>query len=131
MATPDVPNAFMQTDQPRGKDGERVMMKLIGQAVDALVEVAPETCSKHVAQGAMRLQWLVGNPGGYEPTMGDIKAALIEAMSHMTHAKFMLTFKKGDKWHIPCKAGKKNIRGNEDFYHALMTVEGLRKLRER
>ena len=49
MATPDVPNAFMQTDQPRGKDGERVMMKLIGQAVDALVEVAPETCSKHVA----------------------------------------------------------------------------------
>ena len=64
--------------------------------------------------------------------MGDIKSALIEAMCHATtYKKFMLTFKKGDKWHIPCKAGKKHIRGNEDFYHALMTVNGLRKLRER
>ena len=36
------------TDQPKGKDGERVVMKLIGPAVDALVEVAPETHSKHV-----------------------------------------------------------------------------------
>ena len=86
---------------------------------------------KTSSKGAMRLQWLVGSPGGYEPTMEDIKAALIEAMSHMTHKKFMLTFKKGDKWHIPCKAGKNHIRGNEDFYHVLMTVNGLRKLRER
>ena len=82
--------------------------------------------------GATRLQWLVGNPGEYEPTMGDIKAALIEAMSHTTtHKRFMLTFKRGDKWHVPCKAGKNYVRGNEDFYHVLMTVNGLRKLRER
>ena len=82
--------------------------------------------------GAMRLQWLVGNPGEHEPTMRDIKVALIEAMSHATtHKKFMLTFKRGDKWYVPCKAGKNCIRGNEDFHHVLMTVNGLRKLRER
>ena len=82
--------------------------------------------------GAMRLQWLAGNPGEHEPTMGDIKAALIEAISHATtHKKFMLTFNGGDKWHVPCKAGKNCIRGNEDFCHVLMTVNGLGKLRER
>ena len=86
---------------------------------------------KPSSKGAIRLQWLVGNPGGYEPTMEDIKAALIEAMSHMPHKKFMLTFKRGDKWCVPCEAGKNCVRGNEDFYHVLMTVNGLRKLRER
>ena len=90
----------------------------------------PEHRGKLFVQHVMNM-WLAGNPGGCEPTMEDIKAALIEAMSHMTHKKFMLTFKKGDKWHIPCKAGKNHIRGNEDFYQAKMTANGLRKLRER
>ena len=66
--------------------------------------------------GAMRLQWLVGNPGEHEPTMGDIKAALVEAMSHATtHKKFMLTFKRGDKWCVPCKAGKNHVRETKIF----------------
>ena len=82
--------------------------------------------------GAIRLQWLVGNPGEYEPTLRDIKVALIEAMSHTTtHKKFMLSFKSDDKWYVPYKAGKNYIRGNADFYQVLMTVNGLRKLRER
>ena len=64
--------------------------------------------------------------------MRDIKVALIEAMSHTTtHKKFMLSFKSDDKWYVPYKAGKNYIRGNADFYQVLMTVNGLRKLRER
>ena len=48
MATVDVPNAIVQTDQPKGKDGERAVMKIVGHAVAALLKVAPEICGKYV-----------------------------------------------------------------------------------
>ena len=49
----------MAKNEGSGKDGERVVMKLIGQAVDALVEVAPEICSKHVVyEGKTKVLYL-------------------------------------------------------------------------
>jgi hypothetical protein len=41
VMTNDVPNAFVQTPVPQG--GDKIVMKLRGQLVDLLVEIAPET----------------------------------------------------------------------------------------
>ena len=42
--TADVPNAFIQTEMPKVKDGEeRVMMKITGVLVDMLVQIDPNT----------------------------------------------------------------------------------------
>ena len=43
IMTLDVPNAFVQTNIPQGKDDEKVIMKIRGQLVDLLVELSPET----------------------------------------------------------------------------------------
>jgi hypothetical protein len=39
--TNDVPNAFVQTPIPQ--DGEKIIMKIRGQLVDLLLEIAPES----------------------------------------------------------------------------------------
>ena len=41
VAAVDALNAFVQTDQPKGKDEERAAMKAVGPAVDVLLEAAP------------------------------------------------------------------------------------------
>jgi hypothetical protein len=46
VMTADVPNAFIQTDMPEGK--ERVIMKITGVLVDMLVQMAPETYGPYV-----------------------------------------------------------------------------------
>ena len=41
--TADVPNAFIQANMPKVKQGEdRVMMKITGVLVDMLIQLAPE-----------------------------------------------------------------------------------------
>lgn len=43
VMTADVPNAFIQANMPKVKQGEdRVMMKITGVLVDMLVQLAPE-----------------------------------------------------------------------------------------
>ena len=43
VMTADLPNAFIQTPMPEGKDDEdRVMMKITGVLVDMLVQIDPE-----------------------------------------------------------------------------------------
>ena len=43
VMTGDVPNAFIQANMPKVKQGEdRVMMKIIGVLLDMLVQLAPE-----------------------------------------------------------------------------------------
>jgi hypothetical protein len=46
VMTADVPNAFIQTDMPEGK--EHVIMKITGVLVDMLVQMAPETYGPYV-----------------------------------------------------------------------------------
>ena len=41
IMTLDIPNAFVQTDMPRKKVGERIVMKIRGRLVDWLVEMDP------------------------------------------------------------------------------------------
>ena len=41
VAAVDALNAFVQTDQPKGKDEERAAMKAVGPAADVLLEAAP------------------------------------------------------------------------------------------
>ena len=44
-----VPNAFVQIVLPENKEGsDRVCMKIVGELVDYLIEIAPETYSKYV-----------------------------------------------------------------------------------
>jgi hypothetical protein len=42
VITADIPNAFVQTDIKNAKTNERTIMKIRGQLVDILVEIAPE-----------------------------------------------------------------------------------------
>jgi hypothetical protein len=42
VMTADIPNAFVQTDITKSKNEERTIMKIRGQLVDILVEIAPE-----------------------------------------------------------------------------------------
>ena len=44
----DVPNAFIQTDAPIKKIGERVVMKIRGRLVDWLVEMAPNAYKNYI-----------------------------------------------------------------------------------
>ena len=45
----DFPNAFVQVVLPENKEGSnRVCMKIVGELVDYLIEIAPETYSKYV-----------------------------------------------------------------------------------
>lgn len=47
--TADVPNAFIQTEMPRVKDGEdRIIMEITGMLVDMIVKIAPEVYGPYV-----------------------------------------------------------------------------------
>ena len=49
VMTNDVPNAFIQTEMEKVKEGEaRVIMKITGVLVDMLLGVAPEVYAQHV-----------------------------------------------------------------------------------
>ena len=45
-----VPNDFVQVDLPKEEGGERVCMKIVGELVDYLVEIALETYAKYVVK---------------------------------------------------------------------------------
>ena len=44
----DIPNAFIQAEIPNGKGDEKIIMKITGQLVDILVQMAPEVYGKYV-----------------------------------------------------------------------------------
>ena len=45
----DIPNAFIQTKLPEGKEGdERIFMKITGVIVDLLVSIAPDVYGPYV-----------------------------------------------------------------------------------
>ena len=48
VMTADIPNAFVQTDVGPAKKGERIIMKIRGQLVDILIEIAPEIYEQYV-----------------------------------------------------------------------------------
>jgi hypothetical protein len=50
IMTNDVPNAFVQTPIPQ--DGEKIIMKIRGQLVDLLLEIAPETYEPYIVYKA-------------------------------------------------------------------------------
>ena len=54
----------------------------------------------------IRLQFLEGNPGGLRLTLRQIKAATRAAMTGLEQDYFVMTFKRGDRFIIPCKQGK-------------------------
>ena len=78
----------------------------------------------------IRLQYLVDNPGIFQPTLQHIKAALREAMSSVEHDWFLLAFNKGDKWCVQYKDNHEMHKGNKDSFTVKMTVEQLDELHE-
>ena len=56
----DVPNAFIQTDAPLKKIGERVVMKIRGRLVDWLVEMAPDAYKNYIViENGKRVLYLI------------------------------------------------------------------------
>ena len=79
----------------------------------------------------IRLQFLEGNAGALKATLRQIKAGTRAAMTGLGRDHFMMTFKSGDRFIIPCKANNPNFRGDENCYHTLMATDKLNELRER
>ena len=73
----------------------------------------------------IRLELPLGNPGGLQLTLRQIKTALRAAMSGLTHDIFMLAFKRGDRHIAPCKANNPCFSGDEDYHHVAMTTDKL------
>ena len=59
-----------------------------------------------------------------------IKKALRGAMVGAPDV-FILTFKRGDRFTVPCRANDRAIRGNEDHCHVVMKTELLHRLKAR
>ena len=78
----------------------------------------------------IRLQYLVGNPGRFQPTLEHVKAGLREAMSEVEHDWFLLAFNKGDKWCAPHKKNHEMHMGNKDRLTVKMTADQLDELDE-
>ena len=48
VITLDIPNAFVQTSIPQGKNDDEIIMKIRGVLVDMLIEMSPETYKNYV-----------------------------------------------------------------------------------
>ena len=44
----DIPNTFVQTSIPQGKNDDKISMKIRGVLVDMLIEMSPETYKQYV-----------------------------------------------------------------------------------
>jgi hypothetical protein len=59
IMTNDVPDAFVQTPIPQ--DGEKIIMKIRGQLLDLLMEIAPETYKPYIVYEAKQASTLCTN----------------------------------------------------------------------
>ena len=85
--------------------------------------------SNNWARGeGIRLQFLEGNPGGLRLTLRQIKAATRAAMTGLEHDYFMMTFKRGDRFIMPCKADNPCFAGDENHCHVANGPERLQRL---
>ena len=60
VAIIDIPHAFVQTEIPEAKPGDRIIMKIRGPLVDMLIELEPETYKDHyVYEGTNKVLYIV------------------------------------------------------------------------
>ena len=51
-------------------------------------------------------------------------------MEHVDREAFVLAFKRGDRFLIPCKANNEHFVGDQECYHVTTTADRLNKLKQ-
>ena len=87
-------------------------------------------CKSCVQGMGIRLEFLRGNAGAQKATLKKIKAALVAVMNMVDRNGFVLTFKRGDKFIVKCKANNEDFVGNGDCCHVRMMADKLNKLKQ-
>lgn len=144
VGTYDVPNAFIQTDMPKRKIGERIIMKVTGALVDMLVEIDSELyAEKVVYEGNKKVLYLEV----LKPIYGMLQSALlyykkfkadIETIGFEVNpydpcvANRMVNGKQHTiTWHVDdVKSSHKDPKVNDEFHKWLNDMYGDPKIGE-